>query len=209
MMTQDRTISGHQLSVTAFVLMLSPTLRLFPSAAAEQAGRSAPLAALLAFFPAALYLYLVCRAAALRREGEGLCALLARALPGRAGRMALGVLCLWLLAYAGFVLRSGADRFIVAVYPGAPPAFFVLTMAAAALAAAFAPYRDACRTAKLVFPAVGGVLALVLAFRWARSARTICCRCGRRASTSCCAARCRASTCSCGRSSPRSSRSAR
>ena len=164
MMTQDRTISGHQLSVTAFVLMLSPALRLFPSAAAEQAGRSAPLAALLAFFPAALYLFLVCRAAALRREGEGLCALLARALPGRAGRMALGVLCLWLLAYAGFVLRSGADRFIVAVYPGAPPAFFVLTMAAAALAAAFAPYRDACRTAKLVFPAVGGVLALVLAF---------------------------------------------
>ena len=164
MMTQDRTISGHQLSVTAFVLMLSPALRLFPSAAAEQAGRSSPLAALLAFFPAALYLYLVCRAAALRREGEGLCALLARALPGRVGRLCLGVLCLWLLAYAGFVLRSGADRFIVAVYPGAPPAFFVLTMAAAALAAAFAPYRDACRTAKLVFPAVGGVLALVLAF---------------------------------------------
>ena len=164
MMTQDRTISGHQLSVTAFVLMLSPALRLFPSAAAEQAGRSAPLAALLAFFPAALYLFLVCRAAALRREGEGLCALLARALPGRVGRLCLGILCLWLLAYAGFVLRSGADRFIVAVYPGAPPAFFVLTMAAAALAAAFAPYRDACRTAKLVFPAVGGVLALVLAF---------------------------------------------
>ena len=163
-MRQDRTISGNQLAVTAFVLMLSPALRLFPSAAAEYAGRAAPLAALLAFFPAALYLFQICRAAALRREGEGLCALIARALPGRAGRMALSVLCLWLLAYAGFVLRSGADRFIVAVYPGAPVGFFVLTMAAAALAAAFAPYRDAARTAKLVFPAVGGVLALVLVF---------------------------------------------
>ena len=162
MMKQDRTISENQLAVTAFVLMLSPALRLFPSAAAEYAGHSAPLAALLAFFPAALYLFLVCRAAALRREGEGLCAMIARALPGRFGRMALGILCLWLLAYAGFVLRSGADRFIIAVYPGAPVGFFVLTMAAAALSAAFAPYRDAARTAKLVFPAVGGVLALVL-----------------------------------------------
>ena len=163
MMKQDRTVSENQLAVTGLVLMLSPALRLFPSAAADAAGRSAPFAALLAFFPAGLYLFLAFRAGALRREGEDLCALIARALPGRAGRMALGVLCLWLLAYAGFVLRSGADRFIRAVYPNAPVAFFVLTMAAAALAAAYAPWRDAARTAKLVFPAVGGVLVLVLA----------------------------------------------
>ncbi|MBR0207262.1 MAG: GerAB/ArcD/ProY family transporter [Oscillospiraceae bacterium] len=161
-MTKDSRISENQLAATAFVLMLSPALRLFPGAAAESAGRSAPLAALLAFFPAALYLYLACRAAALRREGEGLCALIARAVPGRVGRMLLGLLWVWLVVYAGFVLRSGADRFIVAVYPNAPSAFFVLTLGAAALAAAFAPYRDAARTAKLVLPAVGGVLALVL-----------------------------------------------
>ena len=162
MMNRSQPISADQLAATAFVLMLSPALRLFPSAAAASAGRAAPLAALLAFFPAALYLFLACRAVSRRREGEGLCALIARALPGRAGRMALGVLWLWLTAYAGFVLRSGADRFIIAVYPGAPVGFFVLTMAAAALAAAFAPYRDAVRTAKLVLPAVAGVLALVL-----------------------------------------------
>ena len=162
MMTEDRSISENQLAAIAFVLMLSPALRLFPGAAAESAGRAAPLSALLAFFPAALYLYGGCRAAALRREGEGLCELIARALPGRIGRMLLGLLCAWLLAYTGFVLRSGADRLIVAVYPNAPVAFFVLTLAAAALAAAFAPYRDAVRTAKLVLPAVGGVLALVL-----------------------------------------------
>ena len=54
MMTEDRSISENQLAAIAFVLMLSPALRLFPGAAAESAGRSAPLAALLAFFPAAL-----------------------------------------------------------------------------------------------------------------------------------------------------------
>jgi hypothetical protein len=162
MMKEDTLFGGHATVLTAFVLMLSPALRLFPSAAAAAAGRSAPFAALLSFVPAAFYLYIVYRAMALRREGEGLCALIARALPGRAGRMALGVLCLWLLVYAGFVLRSGADRFIVAVYPDAPAAFFVLTMAAAALAASFAPYRNAARTAALVFPAAAAVMALVL-----------------------------------------------
>lgn len=160
---EDQTGFGERgLAAAAFVLLLSPALRLFPSAAAAAAGRAAPLAALLSLFPAAGYLYLACRAAAWRGEGEGLCGMLARALPGRAGRMALGVLWLWLVVYMGFVLRSGADRFIVAVYPEASPAFFVLTMAAAALAASFAPYRGAVRTAKLFLPVAGGVLLLVL-----------------------------------------------
>lgn len=164
MMKNDASISQNQLGVTAFVLMLSPALRLFPAAAAAAAGKAAWLSALLSFLPAAAYLCLAWRAASWRREGEGLCELLARALPGRVGRMVLLLLTLWLCVYAGFILRSGADRFIVAVYPNAPVGFFVLSMAAAALAAAFAPYRDAARTAKLVLPAVGGVLALVLLF---------------------------------------------
>ena len=49
MMNRSQPISADQLAATAFVLMLSPALRLFPSAAAASAGRAAPLAALLAF----------------------------------------------------------------------------------------------------------------------------------------------------------------
>ena len=155
-------ISDRQLGAAFFVLLLSPALRLFPSFAAQSAGKAAPLAALLAFFPAAGYLFLVLRAAALRREGEGLGELLLRAAPGRGGRFVLSLLGAWLLVYAGFVLRSGADRFIVTVYPDTPAAFFVLTMAAAALAAAFAPLRGAARCARLFLPPVALVLALVL-----------------------------------------------
>ena len=154
----------NQLGAAAFVLMLSPALRFFPSAASQSAGRAAPLAALLALIPAALYLLGLRRLLARRAEGEGLCALIARALPGRAGRMALLALALWLSVYAGFILRSGADRFIVAVYPNTPGAFFIVTMALAALSAAAASYRSTARTAKLVLPAVGGTLALVLLF---------------------------------------------
>ena len=161
-MRDENAIGENRLAALAFVIFLSPALRLFPSAAAAAAGRAAWLAALLCFVPAAAYLLFFCRLAGRRHRGEGLCALLARALPGRGGRMALGVLWLWLVVYAGFVLRSGADRFIVAVYPEAPAAFFALTMAAAALAAAFSSYLAAARTAKLFLPLVAFVLALVL-----------------------------------------------
>ena len=155
-------IHPKQLGPAAFVLLLSPALRLFPSAAAQSAQKGVWLAALLAFFPAALYLCAFRRAAALRREGEGLCELILRAVPGRRGRFALLVLGAWLLVYAGFVLRSGADRFIVTVYPGTPKSFFILTMALAALAASFGPLRDAARCARLFYPVAAAVLALVL-----------------------------------------------
>ena len=92
MMQTDNSISPNQLVLAAFMLMLSPALRLFPSAAAAWAGKGAWLSALLAFPVAAAYLWLARRGALLRREGEGLCELIARAAPGRAGRMALAVL---------------------------------------------------------------------------------------------------------------------
>jgi len=163
MMKANDPVSGHQLAVTGFILMLSPALRLFPAAAAVWAGKGAWLSALLAFPAAAAFLWLARRAALWRREGEGLCELIERAAPGRAGRMALGVLWLWLCVYAGFVLRSGADRFLVTVYPNTPPAFFILTLLAAALFAAAAPLQNAARTAKLFLPPVALILIVVLA----------------------------------------------
>ena len=157
-------ISQNQLCAAAFVMMLSPALRFFPSAAASSAGRAAWLCALLAFVPAGAYLLLARRLLSRRAEGESLMALLGRAVPGRGGRMAQLTLGLWLCVYAGFILRSGADRFIVAVYPNTPAAFFELSMLLAALAAAAASYRNTARTAKLALPAVGGAVALVLLF---------------------------------------------
>lgn len=162
MMRTEDGISGRQLAATGFVLMLSPALRLFPAAAAAWAGKGVWLSALLAFPPAALYLWLFRRLAEKRRAGEGLGELIARAAPGRAGRMALLMLTLWLCVYAGFVLRSGADRFLVTVYPNTPPAFFILTMLLAALLASLIPLRAAARTAGLFLAPIAPILTLVL-----------------------------------------------
>ena len=109
-MRRNDLISGGQLAATAFVLMLSPALRLFPAAAAVWAGKGVWLSALLAYPPTALYLYLARRIALRRRAGEGLGELIVRAAPGRAGRMALVVLSLWLCVYAAFSSRSIRTR---------------------------------------------------------------------------------------------------
>lgn len=162
MMQREDEICGRQLAATGFVLMLSPALRLFPAAAAAWAGKGIWLSALLAFPPAALYLWLFRRLAEGRREGEGLGELVVRAAPGRAGRMALLTLALWLCVYAGFVLRSGADRFLVTVYPNTPPAFFILTMLLAALFASLLPLRATARTAGLFLVPIVPILVLVL-----------------------------------------------
>ena len=162
-MRRNDLISGGQLAATAFVLMLSPALRLFPAAAVVWAGKGVWLSALLAYPPTALYLYLARRIALRRRAGEGLGELIVRAAPGRAGRMALVVLSLWLCVYAGFILRSGADRFLVTVYPNTPPAFFILSMLLAALFASVLPLRAAARTAGLFLVLIVPILSVVLA----------------------------------------------
>lgn len=143
-------------------MLLSPALRLFPTASAMIAGPAGWLSALLGFFPAAAYTYCALRLFRLRREDEGLPQLLMRAAPGRAGRAVVLLLGLWALIYTAFILRSGADRFIVAVFPDSPRALFVLSMGAAALAAALTPLRCAARSAKLFAPAVLGTLLVVL-----------------------------------------------
>ena len=78
--------------------------------------------------------------------------------------MALLMLTLWLCVYAGFVLRSGADRLLVTVYPNTPPAFFILTMLLAALLASLIPLRAAARTAGLFLAPIAPILTLVCAY---------------------------------------------
>ena len=74
------------------------------------------------------------------------------------------LLGLWLCVYAGFILRSGADRLILAVYPETPPVFFIVTMLLAALFAATAGEGGLVRAAMLLLAAAGLTLAVVLLF---------------------------------------------
>lgn len=157
----DRLDAG-QLRALCAVAFLSPALRFCPTAGILAAGRAAWLSMLLAFPLLLLYAVFLRRFLSCRRDGEGLAELCLRAVGEKAGKPLLLAFTLWLVFYAGFVLRAGAERFITTIYPHSTPAVFVLILGLLAALAALGPSRTLARTARLVLPLLLGALGLIL-----------------------------------------------
>ena len=155
----ERNIERRQLLSLGVLLFLAPALRLFPAEAASAAGRASWLTPLAALPLLIFYAAFLTKLLSLRREGEALPELIGRA----AGRPALALTALWLLLYAAFVLRAGADRFVGTVYPRASYAVFAEVMGALALAGALAGPRALARVGRMLLPFVLGVLLVLLA----------------------------------------------
>ena len=163
---RDDSVTDRQFAAAVFTAVLSPMLRVLPRAAAVSAGRWAWLTV-----PAALPLLLLLALlmGSLRRGlalGEGAAGLFLRAFGPVFGRVLLALYAGWILFYAGFILRSGAERLASAAYQHSGPEPFLLATLAAALFAALGTLRGAARTG-VVFRAVllavlGAVLALSL-----------------------------------------------
>ena len=127
--------NARQLLSLGTVIALTPALRLFPARAAQLAGRAGWLAGLTAL-PLA--------------GGKGF------------GRPALCVFTLWCLVYAGFVLRSGADRLVGTIYPGASPLLLSQLMGLVTLTAALSTPRSLVRMGRMLLPLLLGVLLILL-----------------------------------------------
>ena len=155
-------ITAHQWTLMSSLLLLGPALRLLPRAAAAQAGRAAWLGALPALPLLLLYSRFLSRFWETQPAGTGLGEAALQLLGARWGRAALYILASWLLFYAGFVLRSGADRLVVTVYPQSAPAVFTLSMGFCCLVAALGSARGLARMAALLWPLVTGILLLLL-----------------------------------------------
>lgn len=163
-MKTDYRFDLTQLFALCTMILLAPLLRLVPSKAADIAGRGAWLTAPAALPLMLLYVLFISRFMMARNEGEGLAELSLRCLGGKAGKGALIVSALWLVLYAGFILRSGADRLITTIYPYSTPHMFIAVMGLLCLFAAMGSCRSLARIAKLIQPVVLGVLLLVLLF---------------------------------------------
>ena len=151
-------VSPRQFVAAAFVSSLSPLIRRFPGALAARAGRGAYLAAGLSVLPMLAAL----GAAALlfrRRAGRGLSGVFTELLGPVPGRLLTGLYGLWFVFYAGFLLRTGAERFLTTVYPGAKAWLFVLVMALLCALAAAGRLLPLARAAMLLRPLM---LALIL-----------------------------------------------
>ena len=157
----ESSLSRRQLLALGTVSFLAPALRFYPSESVALAGRAAWTAALLALPLMLGYCLFLTRLLALRREGQGL-AELTRRLGGGFGPVLLGLAALWALLYASFVLRSGADRLVGTVYPGASPLLFSQLMGLIALAAALSSPRTLVRMGRMLLPLLFGVLGALL-----------------------------------------------
>ena len=159
--------SDRQLRSLAATALLSPILRLVPGTAAELGGKAAwagPLAVLPLLL---LYAALLARLERSMAPGETLPELALRALGPRGGGAMLLILAGWLLLYCGFLLRSGAERLLVTVYPRSGSVLFVLLLGLLVLRAALGPFRSLLRLGRLALPVLLLSLGLILlaAFR--------------------------------------------
>ena len=150
-------------SLGTLVLMV-PALRNYVTASARYAGRAAWLTPLIAALPLLLYLHFIADFMDCRREGENLQELMLRCLGPKLGRGALALTTAWLLLYSGFVLRSGADRMIITIYPNSSPVAFTVAMGLVCLVAALGRPRTLIRCAQLIKPLVLTALLLILFF---------------------------------------------
>ena len=157
-MSDSDRISPRQFVAAAFLSALSPLIRRFPRTPAALAGRGAWFAVLLSAVP----MLAAAAAAALllrRQRGRGLAEVFTALLGKLPGRALTGLYGLWFIFYAGFLLRSGAERFLTTVYSGAQPALFVLVMALLCAVGAAGRLRPLGRCAMLLRPLM---LALLL-----------------------------------------------
>lgn len=154
----------RQLMALIFVSSLAPAVRLIPKFNTQTAGSASWPAPMIALPFLVLYVWFLSAFLAQRRSGEGLGELIMRT-NGRAfGSVVLGGTAAFLIFCCGFILRSGAERFICTIYPAGNAWPFVIVMLAIGLIAALGPRKALLRSARIFSPLLVVVLVLVLIF---------------------------------------------
>ncbi len=155
------TVNRRQMLALAFVALLSPVARRFPSSLVAVSGTAAWLAAPLALIPVLIMIFFM---KALLREGRSLGEVFELSLGRWTGRAAVVIVSLWLCFYGGFILRSAAYRFTSTIYPSAGAWIFVIFSAAVCLPIAAGKFSSIARMAVLFRPPLLLAFALVFVF---------------------------------------------
>lgn len=156
--------NSRQLRSLTFLALLVPLMRIVPKYTSDAAGSGAFAAPFIALIPTVLYICFISVLLKGRKDGEGMGETLLRSGGKVFGWITLFATWGFSLFYCGFVLRSGADRYISTVYPASGPWVFVFVMLALALIAAFGRKTALVRTAKIFSVLMLFVLIPVLAF---------------------------------------------
>jgi len=159
-MAEDR-INRRQMLAAAFVLLLSPVARRFPSSLVMSAGTASYLAAPLAALPVLLMILFMAR---ILRGGRGLGDVFELSLGRTLGRLCIFIISIWLIFYCGFILRSAAYRFASTAYPSAAPWLFIIVSALVCLPLAAGSFSAVARMSVLIRPLLLTVLGAIFIF---------------------------------------------
>ena len=154
----------RQLMALIFVSSLAPAVRLIPKFNTQAAGSAGWLSPLVALPFLVLYVWFLSAYMADRRSGEGLGELILRTNGNIFGSFVLIATAAFLIFCCGFILRSGAERFICTIYPAGNAWPFVIVMHALGVIAALGPRKALLRSARIFSPLLAVVLVLVIAF---------------------------------------------
>lgn len=156
-MRRDR-VSPRQFIAAAFVSALSLLVHRFPQALAARAGRGALLAVPLSALPMLAALAAAALLLRKRPAGGSVSDVFSEFLGAVPGRFLTGIYGLWFVFYAGFLLRSGAERMLTTVYAGTQPWVFVCIMAPVCALAAAGRLLPLARAAMLLRPLMLGII---------------------------------------------------
>ena len=160
----DQKLSPAQCHCLCFVAMLSPLLRLLPGVVTDWAGSAGWVSCLLSFLPLLALYVILNRLQESFPQSVGFDHIFTRIFGQIGGKSLLFLWSLWLVFHSGFLLRSGAHRFIDTIYPTARPPFFIWVTAAICTVAALGHLKPLARSAKIFLPLLVAVLGLVILF---------------------------------------------
>ncbi len=154
-------INRRQMLAAAFVALLSPVARRFPSSLVAVSGPASWLAAPVALAPIIVLIAFMGR---LLRGGKGLGEVFELSFGKVLGRLLVLIVSLWLVFYCGFILRSAAYRFTSTVYPSSGAWIFIVVSALVCLPIAMGSFSAIARTAVLFRSLLLAALVAVFIF---------------------------------------------
>ena len=157
---QDK-VNRRQMLSLAFVSLLSPLARRFPSSLVMGSATAAYLAPIIA---APILALLVVIWARVLRGNRDLAMVLENSLGKVLGRLTIYIIGIWLIFYSAFILRAAAYRFAATAYPGTAPWIFIIISAAVCLPLAAGKFSALCRMSVLIKPLLLAALGVVFLF---------------------------------------------
>lgn len=162
---EKENISTRQMMALCFVGIMSPVMRRLPESAINLGGGNASwLGAVAAGLPLLVILWVLNCLLKSRRPGQGLAEVFVEIYGNRGGKILSVVFALWMLFYAGFILRGGSERLTSVVYRSSSVGVFLVITLIICVIGARGKLRSLAGAAEIFVLFIVAIFIVVFAF---------------------------------------------